>query len=203
MPEPLPQNRMLAIDFVGGAVGFRLKSGEGRHQPLPRALGLAKNPHARIVDATAGMGRDAFFLASIGAHVTLVERSPEVHAALAAAMERARAHGPEMAGIIGRMTLIEGDSKTLLPTLAPETVLIDPMHPPRAKTALVKKGMRDLRDIVGADPDAAGLIAVALATASRRVVVKWPRRAALPDGLPRPAHSLAGKTIRYDVFVLS
>ena len=35
------------------------------------------NPH--IVDATAGLGRDAFLLASLGAKVTLIERSPMMY----------------------------------------------------------------------------------------------------------------------------
>ena len=201
MPEPDPQNGNLVIDFIGGAVGFRFRSGEGRGQPLARAVGLKGGAAPTIVDATAGMGRDAFFLASLGASVTLIERSPEVHAALGEAMVRASAHSDELAAIMARMTLLHGDSRRLLPVLAPEVVLVDPMHPERTKSALVKKGMRDLRDIVGADLDAQELMTVALASATRRVVLKWPLRAAPIEGLRRPSHQIAGKTTRYDVFV--
>lgn len=191
----------LKIDFVGGAVGFRLRSGEGRGQPLARALGFKPGQTPQIVDATAGMGRDAFFLASLGAPVTLIERSPTIQAALADAMERARAAGEEFAAIVERMTLLHGDSRELLPALAPEVVLVDPMHPERTKTALVKKQMRDLRDIVGADPDSLELMQAALASATRRVVLKWPLRAAPMEGLRKPSHQILGKTTRYDVFV--
>lgn len=201
MPEPERQNEKLEIDFIGGAVGFRLRSGEGRGQPLARAVGMKGGATPTIVDATAGMGRDAFFLASLGAEVTLIERSPEVHAALADAMARAGAHGDDLATIITRMTLIHGDSRALLPSLAPEIVLVDPMHPERTKSALVKKQMRDLRDIVGADPDARELMDTALASATRRVVLKWPLRAASIEGLRKPSHQILGKTTRYDVFV--
>lgn len=201
MPEPERQNEKLEIDFIGGAVGFRLRSGEGRGQPLARAVGMKGGATPTIVDATAGMGRDAFFLASLGADVTLIERSAEVYAALADAMARAGAHGDDLAAIIARMTLIHGDSRALLPSLAPEIVLVDPMHPERTKSALVKKQMRDLRDIVGADPDARELMDTALASATRRVVLKWPLRAASIEGLRKPSHQILGKTTRYDVFV--
>ena len=156
----------------------------------------------KIVDATAGMGRDAFFLASLGAEVTLIERSPTVHAALSAAIERARTFSDEFATIMARMTLIHGDSRTLLPTLSPQVILIDPMHPERTKSALVKKQMRDLRDLVGPDPDAGELMDVALSAATNRVVLKWPLRAAPLAGLRNPSHQILGKTTRYDVFVV-
>ena len=191
----------IVIDFVGGAVGFRLRSGEGRGQPLPRACGMAKGAMPTIVDATADMGRDAFFLASLGAEVTLIERSPQVHAALDRAMIAARDHSEDLAAIIARMTLLLGDSRELLPTLSPEVVLVDPMHPERTKSALVKKQMRDLRDVVGADPDAHELMDAALAAAQNRVVLKWPLRAAPIVGLRKPSHQILGKTTRYDVFV--
>ncbi|WP_417579933.1 class I SAM-dependent methyltransferase [Pelagibacterium sp.] len=201
MPDADPASSPIVIDFVGGAVGFRLRSGEGRGQPLPRACGMAKGALPTVVDATAGMGRDAFFLASLGAEVTLIERSPQVHAALDRAMALASAHSDDLAAIIGRMKLVLGDSRIILPTLSPQVVLVDPMHPERTKSALVKKQMRDLRDVVGADPDAHELMAAALAAATNRVVLKWPQRAAPIAGLRKPSHQISGKTTRYDVFV--
>ncbi len=192
----------LVIDFVGGAVGYRLRQGEGRGQALPKAAGMARGATPFIVDATAGMGRDAFLLASLGARVTLIERSPEVHQALAHALEAARWSSPELAEIIGRMTLLHGDSRDLLSGLAPDVVLVDPMHPPRGKSALVKKEMRVLRALVGDDPDQRELIETALAAARQRVVLKWPLRAAPLEGLRKPSHQILGKTTRYDVFMV-
>lgn len=198
----MPSDNPLAIDFVGGAVGYRLRRGEGRGQALPRAVGMAKGATPSIVDATAGMGRDAFLLASLGATVTLIERNRAVHDALAGAMARARDFSPELAAIISRMTLLHGDSRALLAGLSPEVVLVDPMHPPRGKSALVKKEMRILRGLVGDDPDQRELIDAALRSARQRVVLKWPLRAAPPEGLRRPSHQIAGKTTRYDVFMV-
>lgn len=198
----MPSDAPLTIDFLGGAVGYRLRRGEGRGQALPRAVGMARGVMPSIVDATAGRGRDAFLLASLGATVTLIERNRVVHDALMDAMERARNASDELAQIIARMTLLHGDSRELLAGLSPEVVLVDPMHPPRGKSALVKKEMRDLRALVGDDPDQRELIDAALRSARQRVVLKWPLRAAPPDGLRKPSHQIAGKTTRYDVFMV-
>lgn len=192
----------LLIDFAGGAVGYRLRQREGRGQALPKAVGMAKGAAPSVVDATAGMGRDGFLLASLGATVTLIERNGAVYDALADAMERARKSSDELAGIIARMTLLNGDSRELLAGLSPEVVLVDPMHPPRGKSALVKKEMRVLRELVGDDPDQRELIEAALRSARQRVVLKWPLRAAPLDGLRKPSHQILGKTTRYDVFMV-
>jgi len=189
------------VDFAGGAVGYRFRRGGERGHPLVRAAGIKKDRSPSIVDATAGLGRDAFLLASAGAAVTLIERSAEVHTLLQDALARAAAESAELAGVIGRMTLIHGDAKDLLPELKPEIVMIDPMHPPRRNTALVKQEMRQLSAIVGADEDAHELMRVALAAARERVVLKWPLRAAPLLEAPKPSHQFAGKTVRYEVFM--
>lgn len=191
----------LIVDFVGGAVGHRFRSGEGRGQPLAKAAGFSSGVTPDIVDATAGLGRDAFFLAALGARVTLIERSAAMHDLVAEGMERARAQGGRYAETVARMTLIHGDSRVLLPQLNPQVILIDPMHPPRDKTALVKKEMRLIRDIVGTDPDAVQLMQVALEAAQNRVVLKWPLRAEPMPGVQKPSHQILGKSTRFDVFV--
>lgn len=193
----------LVVDFVGGAVGHRFRSGEGRGQALAKAAGLARGVTPDIVDATAGLGRDAFLLASLGAKVTLIERSEKMHALLAAGLARAALEGGRYAETVARMTLLHGDSSMLLPELKPQVVLVDPMHPPRGNTALVKKEMRQIREIVGTDPDAEKLMQVALASAQNRVVLKWPLRADPMAGIRKPSHQILGKSTRYDVFVLA
>ena len=191
----------LIVDFVGGAVGHRFRSGEGRKQGLAKAAGFSSAVTPEIVDATAGLGRDAFLLASLGARVTLIERSAVMHALLAEGLERAAAEGGRYAETVSRMTLMHGDSRSILPQLKPQVVLIDPMHPPRDKTALVKKEMRLIREIVGTDPDAVELMLVALEAAQNRVVLKWPLRAEPMPGVSKPSHQIIGSSTRYDVFV--
>ncbi|MEJ6747580.1 MAG: class I SAM-dependent methyltransferase [Yoonia sp.] len=193
----------LNIDFVTGAVGHRLRFGGGRGQDLAKAMGLRAGKTPMIVDATAGLGRDSFLLASLGAQVILIERSEKMHALLVEGMNRAENEGGEFREIIGRMSLMKGDAKDLIPELSGEAILIDPMHPPRQKSALVKRELRQVREIVGADDDAADLVRIALAHAQNRVVLKWPAKADPIDGLKACTHQILGKTTRYDVFMVN
>ncbi|RPE71266.1 16S rRNA (guanine1516-N2)-methyltransferase [Pacificibacter maritimus] len=193
----------LRVDFVSGAVAHRLRFGGGRGQDLPKAMGLRAGKTPTIVDATAGLGRDSFLLASLGAQVTLIERSPKMHALLADGLQRAHDEGGQFREIVDRMTLLHGDAKDLLPDLGAEAILIDPMHPPRKNSALVKQELRQVRDIVGTDDDAAELMRVALACARKRVVLKWPAKADPIQGIQGCSHQILGKSTRYDVFMIS
>lgn len=154
-----------------------------------------------IVDATAGLGRDAFLLASLGAQVILIERSEKMHSLLVLGMKQAVQEGGEFRDIIGRMTLLKGDAKDLLPDLAAEAILIDPMHPPRKNSALVKRELRQVREIVGTDDDAVDLMRVALRSARNRVVLKWPAKAEPIQGIQPCSHQIIGKSTRYDIFM--
>lgn len=179
----------------------RFHFGGGRSQALPKAVGMKGGINPIVVDATAGLGRDAFLLASLGAEVTLIERSHAIHRLLAEGLERARKSGGDVAEVISRMTLLHGDARYLLSTLSPEVVLVDPMHPARKKSALVKNEMRLIREIVGTDKDSVELMTEALATASKRVVLKWPLRAEPMEGICSASHQITGKSTRYDVFM--
>lgn len=204
MTMPASQDEFESIfDLVGGAVGYRFRSGMFRKHALVRAAGIKGGENPTVVDATAGLGRDAFLLASIGAHVTLLERSPDVHELLRDSMAKASAAGPELAAVVGRMKLIFGDARKLLAELEADVVLVDPMHPVRKNTALVKKEMRLLKEVVGADSDASELMQAALAARCKRVVLKWPLRAPSLQGLRKPSHTITGRTVRYDVFMKS
>jgi 16S rRNA (guanine1516-N2)-methyltransferase len=194
-------NSQLTCDFTSGAIAHRLRFGGGRNQALPKAVGLSRGRTPEIIDATAGLGRDAFLLASLGANVTMIERSAQVYSALRDGLLRAKEGPADIAGIISRMTLINGDAKEVLFDLDAQVILVDPMHPPRRGSALVKKEMRMLRQLVGADEDALELMRTALKVATNRVVLKWPLRAKPMPGLQSPSHQICGKTTRYDVFM--
>ena len=194
---------VLKCDFLQGAVNHRLRFGGGRGQHLPKAVGMKGGQSPTIIDATAGLGRDAFLLASLGSQVTLIERSDIIHELLAAGMDAACQAGGQHKDIMDRMTLIHGDSITLLPQMQADVVLVDPMHPTRQKSALVKAEMRAIRDIVGVDEDQRLLVETALAMATKRVVLKWPAKAAPLAGLRLASHQIIGKSIRYDVFMTS
>ncbi|WP_187649121.1 class I SAM-dependent methyltransferase, partial [Escherichia coli] len=48
------------VDFVGGAMAHRRKFGGGRGEAVAKAVGIKGDYLPDVVDATAGLGRDAF-----------------------------------------------------------------------------------------------------------------------------------------------
>lgn len=189
-------------EFVTGKMGYRREHGGGAGQLVAKAVGLQKTRATlHVVDATAGLGQDAFVLASLGCRVTLFERNPVIHALLADGLARA-ALNVDCAAIVERMRLLEGSSIDWLAQAdaeAADIVYLDPMFPHRDKSALVKKEMQVFRTIVGDDEDSGQLLAGALERARYRVVVKRPRKAPAIEG-PEPATRIEGKSSRYDVY---
>lgn len=202
----------LYVDFVAGPLGYARRL--NRFGLLFQAVGF-RSGRPTVLDATAGLGRDAFRLAYHGCRVTAVERSPVLFALLQDGLERA-AHEPEIQERLGdRLRLLHADARDILRQLAqyggnaggdeatlvdaPDVVYLDPMFPPAKKSALVKVELRTLRHVVGDDPDGGQLFELARAVARQRVVVKRHRHA--EPLAPNPTHSHADKTTRYDVYL--
>ncbi|WP_097460747.1 class I SAM-dependent methyltransferase [Mangrovitalea sediminis] len=192
------------VDFSGGKAAFRRLHGGGRGQLVAKAVGLSRARRIpSVLDATAGLGQDAFVLATLGCSMLLLERSPVVHALLEDGLARA-SQDPELAPIIARMKLQAADAAGYLEAAeeVADVVYLDPMFPHRGQqSALVKKEMRVFRDLVGDDLDADRLLPAALQAARCRVVVKRPRKAP-PLAGPAPSHALEGKSSRYDLYTL-
>lgn len=198
-----PKLGPVLVDFVEGAVAHRRKFGGGRGQSIAKAVGLKSGANPTIVDATAGLGRDAFVLASLGCQVTMLERHPVVAALLADGLQRAQQDSEIGDWMRERMSLRAGSALENLQQLGftPDVVYLDPMFPHRQKSALVKKEMRVFQSLVGADLDADALLPAALAVAGKRVVVKRPDYAGFLNDMP-PSMSIETKSNRFDVYVL-
>ncbi len=189
------------VDFVEGALAHRRQHGGGSGQMIAKAVGIQPGVRPRLLDATAGLGRDGFVLAQLGCEVTLIERQPIIAALLADGLQRGLSD-EEVQPIMQRMQLLSGNAIELMQNWsgeAPQVIYLDPMFPHRDKSSLVKKEMRVFRPLVGADDDAPALLAAALALASHRVVVKRPRKAPSIAG-QQPGYALEGKSSRFDIY---
>ncbi|MFL9812178.1 class I SAM-dependent methyltransferase [Stutzerimonas sp. VN223-3] len=189
------------VDFIEGGAAHRRQFGGGSGQMIAKAVGIQPGIRPRVLDATAGLGRDAFVLATLGCEMILFERQPLVAALLEDGLARGR-EDAEVRPIVERMCLRQGNAIELMRQWQgepPQVIYLDPMFPHREKSALVKKEMRLFRPFVGDDLDAGALLEQALALASHRVVVKRPRKAPAVDG-PKPGYSLEGKSSRYDIY---
>lgn len=199
----MPKQGDIIVDFASGAATYRRKFGGGKSEGIAKAVGLHKKAGLQVIDATAGLGRDAFVLASLGATVTLVERNPAVVALLQDGLRRA-ALDPALADWLPqRMQLVHATAHQALQQLpAPDVVFLDPMFPAREKSAAVKKEMAAFHQVVGTDDDADALLPLALQLAQKRVVVKRPGYAEFLNQ-QQPSMSIEGKNNRFDVYVIA
>lgn len=190
----------LAVDFTAGKQGYRLAADRVRHERLVKALGGIPESALTVIDATAGLGRDALVMAQAGFQIILLERSPILHAMLADGISRLAREEPALAA---RLTLYHADSLDWLAQCAEPVfaVYLDPMFPQRQKSAAVKKDLLWLQQLESA-PTAEQeetLLTLARRCADKRVVVKRPLRAPSLAG-KAPSWQLAGKSVRFDIY---
>ena len=200
----LGENMAIHIDFTSGTLAHRRQFGGGKNQPLARAVGMKPGVTPRVLDATAGLAKDAFVLACLGCPLTLLERSPFVAALISDAIQRANGDAAFSPLLERGFELININAIDFLSGLAPadrpDVIYLDPMYPEKQKTALVKKNMRILQKLLGQDEDTESLLAVARKAALKRVVVKRPKVAG-PIAGREPAFHIASQNTRYDVYL--
>ncbi len=193
-------------DFTAGKSQYRRLHGGGKGQDIAKAIGLHKIKEPQVLDLTAGMGADAFVLATLGCQVTMIERNLIVHALLRDALDRANLNTDnDLQNILKKITLINDNAATYLDTLSdiflPDVIYLDPMFPQKTKSAQVKKEMQFFHDIVGSDLDSETLFLQALSKAKKRIVVKRPRLAEVISNKVKVDFVISGKSTRYDVYL--
>ncbi|NOQ77475.1 MAG: hypothetical protein GQ475_06785 [Methylococcaceae bacterium] len=189
----------------GLSVDIEPRPGEQRSWPATKkgALAQALGRKTRtIVDATTGWGQDSLHMFRMGYELRCIERSPIMVELLADGFKRLSEVDWVTHLDIQVPELISGNAINVLSSLEtkPECVYIDPMFPPkRKKSALPKKSMTILRDLLGDDEDREQLFEMAFQAATKRVVVKSPDYAEPIAG--KPNESFSGKLLRYDVYL--
>lgn len=179
----------LLIDFATPDNARRRDA--GRQLPLARAVGVKRDSAPSVLDATAGLGRDAYTLSALGCTVMAIERSAVIAALLQDGLERTRSN----------IKLLVGDAIELMSAMRPrpEVVYLDPMFPSSGKSAASKKEMQYMQALIG-EEDPVPLFNAAMKCATKRVVIKRPLHAPLSAG--KPNHSFEGKTVRFDVYLV-
>ena len=195
-----PDFNPIFVDFTHGASMHRYRYGGGKGQLIAKAVGMQRHSSLHVLDVTAGLGGDAFVLASLGCHVMMCERSAIIASLLQDGLIRAQSE-PWFSDLTLAFKQVDGIAFLKNSKVNEyDVVYIDPMFPETKKTALVKKEMQILRDVVGNDLDAGELLEAALEKAKYRVVVKRPRLATQVNDL-KPDVVYDGKSCRYDVYL--
>src|SRR3990167_1894633 len=185
------------IDFLSNKMRYRLTHANLRNELIAKAIGYRPNTHPTIIDVTAGLGRDSLILATLGFNVSMIERSPIVHALLQDALKRCSLPASK------QLHLIYANAIDWLKKLShdefPDVIYMDPMFPERNKSALAKKEMVMLQLLLGKDEDTEQLFSISLSSIKRRLVVKRPRLA--PNICNHaPNFTITGKSNRFDIY---
>ncbi len=195
---------------------------------------------AIVCDLTAGFGQDSMILASgKTSQVHMVERDPIVALLLSDAMRRLdliaenvqnddRAntlvkklslHKDEAVAFCKKAITKKNSREVSVMNIQPHVCYLDPMFPPRKKSAAVKKNMQILHGLFQTNEksdsdkerkqEERNLLNEALSLATSRVVVKRPINApplGCPDGangdVRTPSFELKGSMNRFDVYML-
>ncbi len=198
VPRDKNMGAPLSVEFESGQLGFRGRQNVRNEMVVKAVLGKNKQQLPKVLDLTAGLGRDGFVLATAGCCVTLVERHWPVFILLKDGLYRA--NGRVQA--VERMELFQADSANFLGEVHQyDVVYLDPMFPSRAKSAKVKKEMNLFHQLVGSDADSDTLFRSVCESGAKKLVVKRPRKADTLAGAT-PTYSLTGRSSRFDVYQL-
>ncbi|VFP79743.1 Ribosomal RNA small subunit methyltransferase J [Candidatus Erwinia haradaeae] len=191
----------IIVNFSSKLASYRRKFGGGKNEAVSKAVGIKKNYFPDILDATAGLARDAFILAACGCRVRMLERNPVITALLEDGLRRGYANQEIGPWLRMRLTLLNIPSLFVVKSLnpKPDVIYIDPMYPEKKKNSLVKKEMRILKSLIGADEDADKLLQCARMLATKRIVVKRPRYAQSLDGM-QTNNFIKTKNHRFDIY---
>ena len=179
----------------------RVTNGRLQHEMLVKAASSEKEGR-KAIDATAGMGEDAFLLAAQGYEVTLYEQNPVVAALLKDAIRRAKKN-QILKDIAGRMKVVEADSvESMSKLLDPvDVIYLDPMFPKRQKSGLINKKLQLIQKLEPPCSEEKDLFDAAIKAGPSRIIVKRPLKSVYLDGR-EPSYILKGKAIRYDCYVM-
>lgn len=179
----------------------RVTDGRLQHEMLAKAVKTNKN-NPKAIDATAGMGEDAFIIAAAGYEVTLCEQNPVIAALLKDAIRRGKKN-KDLKDIVSRMKVVDGDSVKLLAKGLGDVDLIylDPMFPERQKSGLINKKLQLIQKMEPPCSSENELFEAAINAKPEKIIVKRPLKSPnLAD--KKPNYVLSGKAIRYDCYAL-
>lgn len=189
----------LTIDFLDPGFKRRLLSAGRKSELVAKAVGV--KPGLKVLDCTAGLGRDALILAQLGCFVTCIERSRVLWMLLRDGLNRAKG-SKDLQTAANKITIHHGDSCTYLKEINPvDVIYLDPMYPAKTSSALVKGEMQFLQRYFSTDVGGApveSLLQLAIASPCQKVVLKRPPHVSSNS---EPHHVVENRSARFEVYL--
>jgi len=177
-----------------------IKRASQKNQALLKACNNKKRTIEKVLDLTAGWGKDSFILASHGQQVDMIEQNKLLVGCLNYLIQIARQDSADES--YQRMEVFHRNSLDFIneqPPTRADCLYLDPMFPAHKSSAKPSKDLQ-LLQILTHNQDIQALFESALNVARHRVVVKRPLHAATLDDL-KPDIVYREKTIRFDVYL--
>jgi|GEM_PF-3674029 16S rRNA (guanine1516-N2)-methyltransferase len=209
----------ISADFFSGKIKQMIRTKSVKN-PLAKAVGIkgGKTYKPFIADLTAGLGKDSFFLYSLGAKVAGFERNPFLYYLLKKGVnmyfkESSNNKNLDFFCLDSHCFFQDEEITEKIHTknkneflefsgdLSPDVLYLDPMYPGSSrKKSKPKKEMVFLRELTGGDYDSPALFK-AVRKKNIKVVVKRPVFADyIAHGL-KPSYKIESKLVRYDVYM--
>jgi 16S rRNA (guanine1516-N2)-methyltransferase len=192
----------LYVSEIYSKLPFRQKSLS--QELLIQAIKLNQNDNVFIIDATAGLAKDAALLGIYGYKVLMLEHNPILATIVYYAL--IHQHLPS-----NNLSLVFTDSIDYLESYkgkTPDCIYLDPMFNECKSVAKAKKEMQIIQ-LLSYTTDSASLMTndqILFKKAqqlSQKIVVKRDNKQENLVVNPQPSYIKQGKTIRYDVYVIS
>jgi 16S rRNA G966 N2-methylase RsmD len=155
-------------------------------------------PDCKVIDGTAGFGKDSLELAKVAKKVLLVERVPWMVALLKDGIKLSL--NGEAAHLINKLEVRHGNIEDILASsFTADVIYLDPMFPEKGH-AKAKKGIQALRDLTE-EIDPVPILNLAMDKSKERVIVKRHNKSPFVSNL-KPNFSIEGRVIRFDVYLV-
>ena len=196
--DSFSSQKPLSLSFSSPKFLRRVKAASKTTELIARAVGIRHG--LKVIDCTAGLGREAFLLAYLGCDVTLVERSQVIYTLLLDALDSA-SFDSDLKRAVSRISLHQSDSRDFLSQHPSwDVIYLDPMFPEKKKTSLPKGDMQYLQRFLSKQQDDGSLLKQAFRCNFKRLVVKR-SLTKVYDDIKKPDLQIQNDKIRFDVYL--
>ncbi len=178
------------VDFASKHLSYRSQAHLQAELIVKAVLGKKKQA-LKILDCTAGFGKDAYILSLTGSSIIAFESHALMFLLLKDGLQRAK---------IDTINLQNKNALKAIKNTVCDVVYIDPMYPASKKTAKNNKFMTFLQAFIGhQDTMALKLFEQARLSAAKKIVIKRPIKANFVND-SKPSSQIIGKAVRFDIY---
>ncbi|WP_434475813.1 class I SAM-dependent methyltransferase [Buchnera aphidicola] len=188
------------INFLSGKNNFRRKYNR-KKELIIKAVKIKNSKKTIILDATAGLGKDSFILASSGYKIFMIEKNKIIYQLLKNGLKRLYKNMEINMWIKKKMILFHDDSLNFFKhtKIIPDVIYLDPMFLNKKKT-LPKKDMSILKILVSKQKITKNLLKKSIKFTKKKVVVKRPIKAPYLENI-KPTYIIYGTKYRFDIYL--